>query len=239
MNEYGHGPMYIIIIVHGESWAGARWLTNILGHYYISRQHRPSRLRNWLLPNLLPMVSPDSWDLLLYWEPCRWPPVLWKFLAQGLQLWRHQPGLELSDLWKELTGLFSPIDLSAETVVASDFFSEQTLGAVPGRPWRKTYPPSWHLLRGMLPGKSNGQEQWSLDKFRMRTQYSFLKGHQQTPSREQSEVFVCTTLHFVFRGSSKYIADMLILHFYSSSLCLRQLCFDVFRIWACEQGWGP
>lgn len=206
----------------------------------------PSWPRNWLLPHLPPMASPDSWDLLLYQGHCKWPPVLWKSLAQGLQLWGLQPGPELCNLWKELPSLFSSTDLSAEAMIASDLFLRTPLELSLGDRLqycgeKPTFPPSLKCLLTSPPWNAPRQEQWSLDKFTMRTQHPFFKGHQQTPSREQGDIFAWATLHLVLCGSSKCIADLLILHFHFF-VCLPQAsllwCFQFSGVRA-RMRWRP
>ena len=149
------------------------------------------------------MASTGSWDIAVYQECCRWPPVLCRSQAQGLQLWEHQPGPELGDLWKELPdNIFSSVDLFAEVMITSPLFL-RTFRAVIGqistkhRGQKPTSPLSSKCLLPpppkTLPSKSMLQEQWSLGKFTMRRQHSFFEGHQQIPSREAG----CLCMHYI------------------------------------------
>lgn len=93
------------------------------------------------------MASTGSWDIAVYQECCRWPPVLCRSQAQGLQLWEHQPGPELGDLWKELPdNIFSSVDLFAEVMITSPLFLrtllELSLGKHQQNTVDKTYLPS-------------------------------------------------------------------------------------------------
>lgn len=241
------GLSTILFVVYGESWAGSRWLTNVLGRYYIiPREHRPI-LTEELAPSPPPcQASLDSWALFLYRGHCKWPPVLWKSLAQGLQLWGLQPGPELCNLWKELPSLFSPTGLSAEAMIASDLILRTPLELSLGDRLqycgeKPTFPLSLKCRLTSPPQNAPRQEPWSLDKFTMRTQHPFFKGHQQTPSRERGDIFACTTLRLVLCGSSKCIADLLILHFHFF-VCLPQAsllwCFQDWGVWV-RVRWRP
>lgn len=125
------------------------------------------------------------------------------------------------------SGLFFSLDLSAEATITSDLFLG-TLRAVVGEnlpycgekptllslKYLLTPPAPTHTDKNHLKEPSSHSSDGSINSRREHNILFLKPGHQQTPSREQGDISVCTTRHLVLCGDSEYIAEMLIVSFH-------------------------